>query len=195
MNTHIPRLAWFGLALALNVSLAHAAEFWTGPRITFTRANNSANPLLPENQDRITDGIWITRGTTAGLFNAHSETGYSGFSPAGTEWVFGRSLADGIDGVTFKPWVEAAGRNPPATVGVNAVVHLIADDIYIDVKFTQWNITCCGGFAYERSTPALPPAENVAQVPLLPWPALAGLGGLLAAVGWRRQAQARRARR
>jgi hypothetical protein len=36
---------------------------------------------------------------------------------------------------------------------MNAVVHLITDDIYIDIKFTQWTQSGGGGFAYVRSTP------------------------------------------
>ena len=42
-------------------------------------------------------------------------------------------------------------------VGVDAVVHLISDDIYIDIKFISWTkgqgseIPAGGGFSYERS--------------------------------------------
>ncbi|MEO6035718.1 MAG: Ig-like domain-containing protein [Verrucomicrobiota bacterium] len=40
---------------------------------------------------------------------------------------------------------------PPATIGLNAVVHLVSEDIYIDIKFTSWGGSA-GGFAYQRST-------------------------------------------
>jgi Bacterial Ig domain len=53
---------------------------------------------------------------------------------------------------------------PLDTIGVNAVLHLIAEDIYIDIKFITWTSVSGGGFAYERSTPALanmPPTVSI----------------------------------
>ena len=44
--------------------------------------------------------------------------------------------------------------------GVDAVVHLITEDIYIDIRFLSWTTgngqggTGGGGFSYMRSTPA-----------------------------------------
>ena len=41
----------------------------------------------------------------------------------------------------FSPWVEAHGGSrggPPATVGIPGVLHLISDDIYIDITITSW---------------------------------------------------------
>jgi len=141
------------------------------------------------NQDRITDQVWITRAASGGIFNARTEPGYdfAGFSsPEGTAWAFGRTIADGVEGVKFQPWAQATNRYPPATVDVNAVMHLIAEDIYIDVTFTSWQINCCGGFSYERATPSIP-VEPVAltQVPALPWPLAALLGTILVALARR----------
>src|SRR3954452_13567177 len=48
---------------------AHAATVWNGPTISFTKTNY-ANPLLAQNQDRLTANVWITRGSSQGLFNA-----------------------------------------------------------------------------------------------------------------------------
>jgi hypothetical protein len=45
------------------------------------------------------------------------------------------------------------GGNPPSMVNQNMVVHLITDDIYIDLKFTSWSSSSSGGgFSYQRST-------------------------------------------
>lgn len=66
--------------------------------------------------------------------------------------------------------------NPPSTVGVNAVLHLIAEDLYIDVKFTSRQVNCYGGAAYDRSRP-----------PALPWPRAMVLGGLLSGLALRRR--------
>jgi hypothetical protein len=48
-------------------------------------------------------------------------------------------------------------------VGVNAVVHLISADIYIDIKFTSWD-SHSGGYSYQRSTLAVvnnPPSVTI----------------------------------
>jgi hypothetical protein len=51
-------------------------------------------------------------------------------------------------------------------LGRDAVLHLIAEDIYIDIRFTNWAQRSGGGFTYVRSTP--PPASppTFAQQPL-----------------------------
>ena len=47
----------------------------------------------------------------------------------------------------------------PNIVGRDAVVHLITEDIYLDLKFTSWNgghTSPGGGFSYVRSTAPVP---------------------------------------
>ena len=51
----------YALLLALLAFNAYSQTFWTGPKITFTKADD-ADWTLEENQDRITDNVWITRG-------------------------------------------------------------------------------------------------------------------------------------
>ncbi|MDX1410342.1 MAG: hypothetical protein R3330_19460, partial [Saprospiraceae bacterium] len=135
--------------------------FWTGPTIMFTKPD-SADWTLAENQDRITDNVWLTRAHEQGLFNFVQEPVYdgSGFiklaitSPADTRWAIG-SIADGIENLRFDSWTLAVGINPPGMVGRNMVLHLVTDDIYIDIKFTSWTSgegNGGGGFSYERAT-------------------------------------------
>ena len=51
---------------------------------------------------------------------------------------------------------------PTNTVGVNAVLHLISEDIYMDIKFTSWGSHGTGGFSYIRSTPPnIPPSVTL----------------------------------
>jgi hypothetical protein len=142
------------MALALGLwamaPAAEAATIWTGPRITFSKATG-ANPNDPANQDQMTPAVSIARGNTMGIYNARTETGYSTGSPAGTAWAYGTTA--NLPNLTFRPWVEWNGSNPPSTVGRDAVVHLIAEDIYIDIRFTSWGVGS-GGFAYQRSTPS-----------------------------------------
>ncbi len=129
---------------------AGAETVWTGPEITFTKPNG-ANWMLPENQDRITDNVWITRQNFFGIYNIAVEPGYSPLSPADTEWAYGD--AEDYEDLAFASWVNWAGNFPPGTVGQDAVVHLISEDIYIDIRFTSWSCCGFGGFSYDRATP------------------------------------------
>jgi hypothetical protein len=155
------------VVLLLAIS-AHAATVWNGPTISFTKPSN-VNPLLAENQDRLTANVWITRGSAQGLFNANMESQFTHYlSPAGTEWANG-SLENyaTLSYTNWNRWAQGVNPGPRATVGVQAVVHLIAEDIYLSVKFTSWTGGASGGgpsfgggFAYLRSTPVGPLTTN-----------------------------------
>lgn len=124
---------------------------WTGAATTFNKPDGS-NPNLEENQDRITENVWITRENTGGqifniaIYNSADKTE----SPVGTEWAIG--TLEELDNLTFDYFRNAISR-PKTVVGKNLVLHLIEDDIYIYVKFTSWSQGKRGGFSYERSTP------------------------------------------
>ena len=125
---------------------------WEGSRITFTKAD-SADPTDESNQDRITDNVWITRANSGGqIFNIVSETSAtSDSSPAGTEWAQGSF--DDIDTLTFTSFRNACpNQKPKDVVGVPMVLHLTAEDIYIEVEFTSWSQGKQGGFSYQRTT-------------------------------------------
>jgi hypothetical protein len=155
----IASLVWFLVGGALGGDAA-AMTIWTGPRVTFTK-EDFADFNQPENQDRLTDNVWITRMNTQGIFNIKTELAFSAVtgSPADTEWAFGTT--DDIGALTFANWRTWALNNPPATVGQDAVLHLITDDIFIDIKFLSWTSgqgAGGGGFSYERTTPPpMPP--------------------------------------
>ena len=139
-----------------------AATVWNGPLISFTKASG-ANPSLPANQDRITSLVWITRGTTQGIYNAAQEIRFTHYlSPTNTEWANG-TLANyaSLNYTNWNRWARGVNPSPPSTVGVDAVVHLIAEDIYLSVRFTSWSAFLSGGgFSYVRST-APPPTPIV----------------------------------
>ena len=56
--------------------------------VVFTKPD-SADWTLPENQDRITDSVWITRKDIQSLFNIAQEDGFSDTSnsPMSTLWA------------------------------------------------------------------------------------------------------------
>lgn len=73
------------------------------------------------------------------------------FNPADTEWAFGTTANLGT--LTFGGFMITNGCNPPTIVNQNMVLHLITDNIYIDIKFTSWSSGGSGGgFSYDRST-------------------------------------------
>jgi len=128
-------------------------NIWTGPKIIFEKEAGS-DPTLEENQDRITDNVWITRGNSGGeIYNAVlEESSTQNVSPMGTEWALG-TTAD-LASLTFDSFRGTI--SPSQVVGEDMVLHLIEDDIYIDIKFLSWNgggrQGNGGAFSYERST-------------------------------------------
>jgi hypothetical protein len=158
----------FGVALclfvaalfALRPTMSRGSEIWTGPPITFEKTAH-AGTSDPSQQDRITDNVWITRDTSRGIFNAAAEDFYTNnLSPVDTEWAVGTT--SDLGSLTFASWEDTIGLSspiggPPSSVGVDMVLHLITDDIYIDLEFLTWGVGpgAGGAFSYERSTLAL----------------------------------------
>ncbi len=164
----------------LSSSASADPSVWTGPTLTFSKASG-VDPLLPENQDHLTDNVQFTRNDFQGLLNASVDCDaleciYSDNSPQGTEWATelqnpGETIsATNWAELTFVDWEVAygdAGLLQQNVTSLPAVVHLIADDVYLDLQFTQWGTHGAGNFEYQRSTPVPEPAT----IPL----ALAGL--------------------
>ena len=151
LRTAVRNLAAAIIVLALPAGTALSQDVWTGPPVTFSKAP-FADWTLPENQDRITDNVWLTRADLMGIFNIAVDSSYMGPSPTDTEWATGS--AEDYESLDFQIWVDWAESFPPGTVGVDAVVHLITDDIYIDIRFLEWGVGFSGGaVAWERATP------------------------------------------
>lgn len=148
------------LFMLLASSLVVAQTTWNGPTMTFTKADN-ANPALAANQDQITSNVWLTRGNSGGqLYNAKTESDSSkSSSPADTRWAFGTTA--NLGSLTFATFRGTS--KPQNAVNQNMVLHLVTDDIYIDIKITSWTSgkTSGGGFTYVRSTdPSLSIEDN-----------------------------------
>ncbi len=91
------------------------------------------------------------------IFNITTETNYSDFaSPLDTQWAYG-TTAD-IATLTFQDWETTHNSDPTDIVNQDMVLHLITDDIYMDIKFLSWTTgdgngtSGGGGFSYQRST-------------------------------------------
>lgn len=163
------------LALLVNSILASAVVaaplVYTGYAVSFTKPAG-ADFTLPINQDRILSDIIITRGNSAGIFNIAQEEAFElNVSPLGTAWAFPNNnpsatlSASNWQALVFEDWQTAnggPGNGPPATVGQDAVIHLIDQDIYLDIRFTGWGVSsgAGGSFAYERAEITAVPEPN-----------------------------------
>jgi autotransporter-associated beta strand protein len=166
---HVRRFALLGaMGLALPASAA-GQTVWSGFDLSFAKPN-SADWTIPENQDRITDNVWLTRANTQGLFNIAAESFYSSGSPTGTRWATqltspGETIsAANWENLTFMAWAGAYGGAGSLATNITAfpaVVHLVTDDIYLDLQFTSWAAVSGGGFAYNRATGAAGPRSLV----------------------------------
>lgn len=143
---------------------ADAQTVWTGPMITFTKPG-LADPAVVH--DHLTDNVQLARGNTQALFNLATETSFNASSPLDTEWATdlnnpSETIAAtnwaALDFDTFSAaYANSVGNN---VVDRNAVVHLISDGIYLDLRFSAWGSgnPAGGSFAYVRSTPVPEPA-------------------------------------
>ena len=174
------------LLLALPVTLdlardAHAVPtVWSGPNMTFEKSGfDTADTTDPLNQDRMTDNVWITRASNEGIFNiapGHEDHYIRFTSPEGTQWATsvmpansGKTIAAANwQQLTFTDWAPSYG-GPGMALGANiithnAVVHLLTDNIYLDLTFTF--LSTGGEFTYSRSTPATIPEPALVPITL-----------------------------
>ena len=153
----------FRIGLALIVlwsGLAQAATVWTGYEHEFVKTRN-VDHAQPPNQDRIVAGVTLTRGRVEGIFNIEQEESYTSTSPAGTLWAFPANNpevtlpeinATNWESLEFETWARAIRNHPPSTIGQNAVLHLVAADTYLDIRFTDWSERSGGGVGYVRAS-------------------------------------------
>jgi hypothetical protein len=107
------------------------------------------------NQDRITDSVWITRANSQRIFNIRKENASATTSPFGTEWAFGTT--DSFTTLTYKTFTTLSGNDPQSLIGKNLVLHLTAENVYIDFKFLSYaGGNTGGGFSYIRADGILP---------------------------------------
>ena len=127
-------------------------SFWSGPKITFTKPSNSSF-VLEENQDRITNSVWLSRGDRGGLINVVDETIFDRFSsPSNTLWA--RGTIDDFPNLFFTSFRNALFFDiGDEIIGVDLVMSIPTDGVFIEFKFSSWENRQEGaGFTYERST-------------------------------------------
>jgi len=147
---------------------AHASTIWDGPTNGFFGVN-TPDPILPNVYiNRLNDGS-----TTGGLFNSGTNTGSStaietgpgAGSPKGTLWSQQANVTlisyAAPTGVSYGSCPLEAHDSPPGDIGKTYVVHLLTNDIYLQLTLTNWGGSGGVGtksFGYTRSSPTVPPA-------------------------------------
>ena len=126
--------------------------------ISFTK-ENYADWTLEENQDRITDDIWITRKDNQGLLNQFNETSFEReISPEGTLWRWGATAGNQNQWTNWDYAVEQSGYNTRYALSQEYLfagtpmmsMHVEGTDLYYDILFTSWTGgNQGGGFLYK----------------------------------------------
>ena len=141
------------LVVALGLMTAFAAfSIQTNAQIIWNTGSVTFTKTMAGQQDCITPGTCLTRQTV--LYNSVLETvtgsqgcGYIG--PANTEWAYG-NIAN-WNTLTYQRLYAVNGCTPPSMVGNPLVLHLISENIYLQVTFNSWQ-GGGGGFSYTRTT-------------------------------------------
>jgi hypothetical protein len=124
---------------------------------------------LPQNQDPITPNVAFTRGSAQGLYNIAQEMFYTpNLSPKSTTWATslnnpGKTIAStNWANLSFTNWQTAYG-GPTQLAGnitnLDAVVHLVANDIYLDLRFDYWGQRSDSGTAFSYFRSSVPEAH------------------------------------
>lgn len=88
--------------------------------------------------------------------------------PGNTEWAYGTTGDADVFTKPYRPFMEFhGGWSTQVDLERPIVLHLIEEDIYIDIIFHSWS--CCGngGFSYTRSTEGISGEQIWTGVPLL----------------------------
>lgn len=178
----VPLLLVISILFVFSSSTMATPIIWTGPDITFTKEIGT-DPSLLSNQDLITPGVHITRGSWGPIYNSVLQSGPTGgwpYTVADTEWAVG-DIAD-WGTLTFFDWSNLPGTgdiggeiHERGGIGRDYVVHLISEDIYLQLSWNWWSYGRdnralsagapshegfqFGGFSYTRSTAQAPIPE------------------------------------
>ena len=137
------------LLLLIIMAPAHAQTIWDSGSLSFSHT------LSGMEEDMMTPLTSLTRGNVGPLYNSVCE-GFPGApscvwdGPCNTEWALG-SISD-WNTLTYVTWIAVTNCGPPGLVGNTYVCHLIAEDIYVEVTWTNWGAGGTGTFAYTRTT-------------------------------------------
>lgn len=125
------------------------AGFSIGEPVTFTKEGGT-DLSLEENQDRISDNLWLTRNSFY-LVNYAEEDGLSFIygSPVGTTWATTNTV-DATSYDVFNETIGAGGEPIPIPTEQAFSMYSTADNRYFDMVFHSWS-TNDDSFSYTRT--------------------------------------------
>ena len=132
---------------------------------TFTKSANT-DPSLKENQDRISDKVWLTRGNQYGIYNAYDQTSAKNQPTSGIELALGNfEELSQLNFETISQWGKKFKGN---WLNKNLVLKLTETNEYYSFVMTSWETR--GGFSYTRSSTALSITDNSNTLTVYPNP-------------------------
>ena len=122
-------------------------------QITFTK-NANTDASLPENQDRISATVWLTRGNQYGIYNAYDQNSAKNQPTSGIKLALGNTEnLSTLNFETISQWGKKFNRVDGNWLNENLVLYLTGSNEYYNFNMTSWENN--GSFSYTRSSTAL----------------------------------------
>jgi hypothetical protein len=101
----------------------------------------------PKNQDKLSDTVALTRDFSGNIFNAFYGDINDSYAPYNTEWALlpkGKTFEEARCQLVFCDWYSCFAQYNPGRdmIGKPGIVHLIQEDEYYNIMFTNWTSDC-----------------------------------------------------
>jgi hypothetical protein len=122
-------------------------------QITFTK-NANTDASLTENQDRISETVWLTRGNRYGIYNAYDQNSAKNQPTSGIKLALGSTEnLSTLNFETISQWGKKFNRVDGNWLNEILVLYLPGSNEYYNFNMTSWENN--GSFSYTRSSTAL----------------------------------------
>jgi hypothetical protein len=134
----------------------------------FTK-NPNTDSSLPENQDRISATVWLTRGNQRGIYNAYDQSSAKNQPTSGIKLALGNTEnISTLNFETISKWGKKFNEIHGVWFNENLVLYLTETNQYYDFMMTSWKTN--GSFSYTRSSTALSITDYSNTITICPNP-------------------------
>jgi hypothetical protein len=134
----------------------------------FTK-NPNTDSSLPENQDRISATVWLTRGNQRGIYNAYDQSSAKNQPTSGIKLALGNTEnISTLNFETISKWGKKFNEIHGVWFNENLVLYLTETNQYYDFMMTSWKTN--GSFSYTRSSTALSITDYSNTITIYPNP-------------------------